>query len=219
MIKPYAFGFLLTIAAACASADVTVGTAQGSSCYPFQCKILSQGSDYAQIYSALAFPKPIKFNKITFFNSGSPTQILAGTYEIRFGFTAEAVDVNPFHSYFSTNRDYFLGQLGGGVGTSFSIEGKPVFYDRTGLNLVMFVTQLDVAAAPIVGGFDADIIGPVTTGRYAQNGVGLATLSGGLVTEFSFDPNGPHLGDVPAPTALALLALLPLFLRRRIRLT
>ena len=140
--------------------------------------------DYEQIYSAAAFPGPISFNTITFFDTQIPgSAITDANYDITFAYTSSPLNSNYPISGTGT-QTFFDGVLGGTiVGTSFSLSGPTFNYDPALGNLLIDVqvTNLQMAGH---GGLDRDAFTGVVSRAFDSNGV-INSDNLGLVTEFS----------------------------------
>src|SRR5262245_48072850 len=107
--------------------SVTIGTTYGGivNGLPFQTTVTGGALDYQQIYLSTAFPGPISFNTITFFDTQIPGNVVStARYDITFSYTSSPL--NSDYPIAGTGTEtFFDGVLGGPTGTSFSISGTP----------------------------------------------------------------------------------------------
>src|SRR3954447_17427233 len=92
MGKRLAAALFLSLAAAPAHADVTVGTPSiGGNCYPFGC---GYAGEYQQVYGACAFSGAITINRVEFFfpGGGNPWTDNTGSYTLAFSLTSQPVN-------------------------------------------------------------------------------------------------------------------------------
>jgi hypothetical protein len=188
-------------------ADTVVGTVNTASCIPFSCAAITGTSTYQQVYASSAFTGVTPFNQINYFNflPALPTDLGSGTYNMNFSYTSQAVNglsnaspsanIGADFSFFGT---YVLG--GGLAPPTLTFTGNTFTYDPTLGNLLMTINISGASDGPVLGGYDADFTGAVTS-RARFGPLGGFADSVGLVTDF----HNSSSVVTPEPSSLLLL--------------
>jgi hypothetical protein len=174
-----ALAALLAVAAApAARAQVTVGAATGTNCYPFSCFAFDGGSTYQQVYAASAFPGTTTFNAVRFYADqlSANLPIDSATYTVSFFLTAASPSAattpgpGTLSTTFGDNLGTSLGILGtfslsGTMPATLDLVGAPIAYNPLDGNLLMqvIVDSADGPLAEYESFFQADIDGTVTS--------------------------------------------------------
>ena len=137
----------LSAAAVSPAHAVVIGTADSSNSYPFGAY---SASYFQQIYNKSAFSAPISINKLTFYNTLSPstTRPLTDTFTIFLSTTSAAVtgfgQTNSPFGDLPTYTQVFTGKLQTNVNGRLDIVLDTAFnYDPTQGNLLMTVRDFD----------------------------------------------------------------------------
>jgi hypothetical protein len=200
----------LTLAAAPASGQVTVGSFTSGNCFPFQCGALTH---YQEIYSASAFSGSLLINKIGFFTDlgFGNTTYNGGTFSLSLGTTLVApgaigpVGTNPI----SNSQAFFSNLILTGTVNDPVFGGTPYLYNPLDGNLILDYTISGASYAYVGGYLEADYTGNCTVSRAwgatSNEGPG-NTCDGALVTEFN-GTNPVNIGNVvPEPATMTLMA-------------
>lgn len=189
----------LAVVASPASADVTVGTPDGSSnAFPFT---TSYNGTYQQVYGSTAFAGPTTINTVQFYTDPlGPPPPNSNSYTLSFYLTTNAVDglsTDP-----SANETTLLSSFGTFVpGLSYTFTGNSFTYDPSLGNLLMNVSTsstIGTSAFLLTANVDSD----ATSRLFRSSGSGVfLTNTQGLVTTFSLT------GGVPEPSTWAMMLL------------
>lgn len=197
---------------------VVIGTADTSNSYPFGS--VGGGPFFQQVYSAASFTSPLAVNRLTFYNSLSPTTNtpLNDTFTIFLSTTSAAIptfDTSPFAFPDATFTEVFSGKLSALVNGRLDIPLSAVFnYNPTAGNLMLTVRDFDFGSG---GNLFLD----------SDRNVGLTNIR---ISAFAFDFNqglvtgfNDSATAVPEPASWAMLisgaGLMGAALRRRRRHT
>ncbi len=195
--------------------SITVGTATGNNCVPFDCPAASFDGifGYQQVFASSIFSGPVQINQLGFFSApieafGDPAYD-TGTYTFSFGYTgADVGALSPnLPSNFSSSPSFFsVLSLSGLQPDKLTVSGTPFVYDPSLGNLLLDIgiTNRTGDGAPAFESTRSSSCSRafnVSTGGEPANSADLACL----VTEIDYsDVTGVSV--VPEPATLSLLA-------------
>lgn len=207
MIKIKGAGFallaMIAFAGSAQGAQLTLGTADTGSAFPFGANAYLGGYYTQQIYSASQFAAPISINNLTFFQSLYPGSANTGQYRISLGTTTfndiANFDVNTSIPYvdasYTTVFDSALPSVASG---KLSINLTTAFnYLPSSGNLLVTIFNPSLASNG-TGYFDADNGNAFTNLRFSSYPY---NSNQGLVTQF----NGTAIAAVPEPATWAMM--------------
>jgi hypothetical protein len=195
----------VAVASSAQAAGLVIGSYDSGNCYPYLCQDSGTSSgqifDYQQIYNGSLFSGATTISSITYYGwTPIPgTNVLNGNYAITFGTTTSALG-SGYPVSLSNTATFYTGNLGGAIGSTFTINGAPYAYDPSNGNLVIEIvaSNLDNVPNSGLGYFWADYTGTQTTRAYYLTNVGVASGTGALVTGF-------NVGGVPEASTWAML--------------
>lgn len=195
--------FGLGLAATPATAtEMTIGTADTGSAFPFGPNAYLGGYYFQQIYSAAQFGEPFSITNLTFFASLYPGQAGTGPYRISLATTTFGdianFDINTTIAYADPSYvEVFNGALPTVADGRLSIDlTTPFAYDPAAGNLLLTVFNPTLSSNGTAY-FDADNNNPATNSRFSAYPY---NSNLGLVTQF----NGVA---VPEPATWAVMVI------------
>lgn len=210
----------LGASAVLSATSLTVGTAAGVSCYPFNCNDsgsgVGQSIEYQQIFNSSLFGSgPITITALSFFDIYNPglgnanVPFLSGTYAFSLGVSSKSVNglsttlsdnvTGSMSNFFTTTTS----GIGPGFGSLQFTGSTPFVYDPSAGNLLLRIVvnnQANVQSSLTMNGFDLDVSGGGQTSRAFQISNQTFADNNGLVTQFDYTSSG-----VPEPGTCALL--------------
>jgi len=203
-------------------AQVTLGSADNVSCYPFNCNdsgsATGQSIEYQQVYSSSQFgSSPVTITSITFFDQFFPglglsdAPLLSGTYAFSFAVTSAAVGglSTTLLNNVTSGKATFLvdsNDPGNAGASTLTFNGTtPYVYNPASGNLLLDIVvtnQANVSSASTgFNGFDADDTGTATSRALLITGQSATADNGGLVTQFTLGSSSA----TPEPGTYALM--------------
>ena len=180
---------------------LTIGNYDDGNCFPFNCNDTGTSTGisihYQQIYAASSFLSAGSISSISFFDKpGVSPNVLNGNYSISFSTspnTVATLSSTLANNVGADNSAFFVGALGGSIGSIFTITGTPFPYNPFLGDLLIDIIVSNQDLVPNNTGnsyFWADYTGSETTRVYSFVGGpdALSVGTGALVTEFEMIP-------------------------------